>query len=97
LEHAGKWRTKEVEIVLLQTPPDANILVQVFSELHQDVRQEPALATGEMKRVIRQRPLGLIQEVREVFGQFDERSLTASQTSVRSVVMKSHGSVPIPG
>ena len=97
LEHAGKWRAKEIEMVLLKAPPDANIVVEVFGKFHQDVRQEPALAIGKMERVIRQRPLGLIQETREVFGQFDERSLTASKMSVRSVVMKSHGSVPIPG
>jgi hypothetical protein len=54
------------------------------------------LATGEMERIVRQGPLGFVQETCEVFGQFDEQSLTASKTSVRAVVMKCHGSVPIP-
>jgi hypothetical protein len=61
------------------------------------MRQCSALSIGEMERVIGQRTLGFVQETREVSGQFDERSLTASKMSVRSVVMKCHGSVPIPG
>jgi hypothetical protein len=49
------------------------------------------LATGEMERIVRQGPLGFVQETCEVFGQFDEQSLTASKTSVRAMIMKSHG------
>jgi hypothetical protein len=44
LEHAGEWCAKEVAIVVLKTPPDANILRQVFGEFHQDMREGLALS-----------------------------------------------------
>ena len=91
LENAGKSRAEEVEIIVLKAPPDTNILVQVLSKLHQDMRQYPACATGEMERVIRQRTLGFMQKTHEVLGHLDEWSLTASKMFVRAVVMKSHG------
>jgi hypothetical protein len=54
LEHAGEWCAKEVAIVRFKTPPDAHILIQVFSEFHQDRREGLALSAGEMECVIRQ-------------------------------------------
>jgi hypothetical protein len=48
-----------------------------------------------MERIIRQGTLGFVQETGEVFGYLAEGSFAASQTSLWSVVMKSHGGTPL--
>jgi hypothetical protein len=35
-QHTRKWSPEELTIVLFQTPPDADVVVQVFGELNQD-------------------------------------------------------------
>src|SRR5215471_15762457 len=62
LEYAGEWCAKEVEVVLLKTPPDADIVGEVFSKLHQEKRKGLTLSAGEMERLIRQRTLGFGEE-----------------------------------
>ena len=44
LEHAGEWCPKEVEVVLLKTPPDADVVGEVFREFHQERREGLALS-----------------------------------------------------
>src|SRR2546425_3710017 len=91
VEHTGEWGPKEVTIVRFKTPPNANILRQVFSKLHQDMCKGLALSAGEMERLIRQRTLGFGEESIQVLGDFRQRSFTASKTSLGSMVTKIHG------
>ena len=54
LAYAGEWGPKEVAIVRFQTPPDADVVGEVFGELDQDMREGLALSAGEMERLIGQ-------------------------------------------
>src|SRR5437763_10259571 len=81
LAYAGEWCPKEVEVVLLKTPPDADVVGEVFSEFHQDMREGLALSAREMECVIRQRTLGFGEEPGQVLGKFRQGSFTASKPS----------------
>jgi hypothetical protein len=54
LQHAGEWCPKEIAIVRFKTPPDADVMREVFGKLHQNMREGLALSAGEMERVIGQ-------------------------------------------
>jgi hypothetical protein len=91
LQHAGEWGAKEVTIVRFKTPPDADIVGEVFSKLHQEKREGLTLSAGEMERVIRQGTLGFGEEPGQVLGKFREGTFTASETSLGSMGTKIHG------
>jgi hypothetical protein len=54
LKHAGERCPKEIAVVVLKTPPDANIMREVFGKLYQERRKGLALSAGEMECVIGQ-------------------------------------------
>src|SRR5262249_5889059 len=91
LEHAGEWCPKKVAIVRFQTPPDANIVREVFDKLDHNMCEGLALSAGEMERLIHQRTLGFGEEPGEVLGKFRQGAFAASKPSLGSMSTKIHG------
>src|SRR5262249_3880944 len=89
-ENTGERCAKEVEVVLLKTPPDADIVGEVFSAFHQERREGLALSAGEMKRVIGQGTLGFGEEPAQLLGNFRQGSFTTSKTSLGAMSTKIH-------
>src|SRR5437867_5851628 len=90
-EHTREWCPKEVAIVRFKTPPDADVVGEVFRKLYHERREGLALSTGEMECVIRQGTLSFGEKLREVCGDFDERSFAASKPALGSMGTKIHG------
>src|SRR5215831_2291927 len=96
LKHAGEGCPKEVEVVLLKTPPDANILRQVFSKLHQDMCEGLTLSAREMERVIRQGTLGFGEEPGQLLSDFRQGAFAASKPLLGAMGTKIHkGTSPL--
>src|SRR3989442_1391887 len=93
-EHTGKWGAKEVTIVRFKTPPDADVVREVFRKLYHERREGLTFPAGEMERRRRQRTLGFGEEPGQVLGKFRQGSFTASKPSLGSMGTKIHGSIP---
>src|SRR4029453_2347121 len=91
LQHAGKRCAKEVAIVRFKTPPDAEVVREVFGKLDHNMRAALALSAGEMERIIGQRPLGFGEEPGQVLGKFRQGAFATSKPSLGSISTKIHG------
>src|SRR5437870_1865907 len=90
-EHTGEWGVKEVAVVLLKTPPDADVVGEVFGKLDQNMCECLAFPAGEMERLRRQRTLGFGEEPGQVLGKFRQGAFAASKPSLGSMGTKIHG------
>src|SRR2546426_10393142 len=90
-EHTGKWGAKEVTIVRFKTPPDADVVREVFRTLYHNMCEGLTLSAREMERLRRQRTLGFGEEPGQVLGKFREGSFAASKPSLGSMSTKIHG------
>src|SRR3989442_4311747 len=72
-ENTGERCAKEAAIVRFTTPPDADVVGEVFREFHQNRRESLALSAGEMKRLIRQRTVGFGKESVQVLAKLRHR------------------------
>src|SRR5437762_661814 len=96
LQHAGEWCPKEIAIVRFKTPPDADVMREVFGKLHQNMRECLSLSAGEMERIIHQRTLGFGEEPGQVLSDFRQGAFTASKPSLGSMDTKIHdGTTPL--
>src|SRR4029453_2604372 len=93
LQHAGKRCAKEVAIVRFKTPPDADVVREVFGKLDHNMCEGLALSAGEMEGVLGEWPRGFGEEPGQVLGNFREGSFAASKPSLGSMGTRIHGGI----
>src|SRR5215510_830530 len=91
LKHTGERCPKEIAIVRFKTPPDANVMREVFGKLHHNMCEGLALSAGDMQCLIGQRPLGFREEPGQVLSNVRQGAFTASKPSLGSMGTKIHG------
>src|SRR5262249_55223233 len=94
LKDAGERCPKEIAIVRFKTPPDANVMREVFGKLHHNMCEGLALSAGEMQCLIGQRPLGFREEPGQVLSNVRQGAFTASKPSLGSMGTRIHGGIP---